>query len=139
MFMLITYITCFAIYLGTQQCINFHFRGNIPSFMTENNSSRFFLDAWYLRSNSKPSRLAPTMPNTSAKSHTTPTHSQTRWYSAELPESPASGPYLNDDCQPPTDGIRADEKNPALVGVSVLSELSRAVILLEKRQQNKGR
>ena len=42
MFMLITYITCFAIYLGTQQCINFYFRGNISSFMTENNSSRFF-------------------------------------------------------------------------------------------------
>ena len=42
MFMLITYITCFAIYFGTQQCINFHFRGNISSFMTENNSSRFF-------------------------------------------------------------------------------------------------
>ena len=42
MFMLITYITCFAIYLGTQQCIKFHFRGNISSFMTENNSSRFF-------------------------------------------------------------------------------------------------
>ena len=42
MFMLITYITCFAIYLATQQCINFYFRGNISSFMTENNSSRFF-------------------------------------------------------------------------------------------------
>ena len=42
MFMLITYITCFAIYLGTQQCINVYFRGNISSFMTENNSSRFF-------------------------------------------------------------------------------------------------
>ena len=42
MFMLITDITCFAIYLGTQQCINFYFRGNISSFMTENNSSRFF-------------------------------------------------------------------------------------------------
>ena len=42
MFMLITYITCFAIYLETQQCINFYFRGNISSFMTENNSSRFF-------------------------------------------------------------------------------------------------
>ena len=42
MFMLTTYITCFAIYLGTQQCINFYFRGNISSFMTENNSSRFF-------------------------------------------------------------------------------------------------
>ena len=42
MFILITYITCFAIYLGTQQCINFYFRGNISSFMTENNSSRFF-------------------------------------------------------------------------------------------------
>ena len=40
-FMLITYITCFAIYLATQQCINFYFRGNISSFMTENNSSRF--------------------------------------------------------------------------------------------------
>ena len=40
--MLVTYITCFAIYLGTQQCINFYFRGNISSFMTENNSSRFF-------------------------------------------------------------------------------------------------
>ena len=40
--MLITYITCFAIYLGTQQCINFYFRGNISAFMTENNSSRFF-------------------------------------------------------------------------------------------------
>ena len=25
MFMLITYITCFAIYLATQQCINFYF------------------------------------------------------------------------------------------------------------------
>ena len=47
MFMLITYITCFDIYLGTQQCINFYFRWNISSFMTENNSSRFFLDAWY--------------------------------------------------------------------------------------------
>ena len=42
MFMLITYITCFAIYLATQQCINFYFRGNISSFMTKNNSSRFF-------------------------------------------------------------------------------------------------
>ena len=42
MFMLITYITCFAIYLATQQCINFYFRRNISSFMTENNSSRFF-------------------------------------------------------------------------------------------------
>ena len=42
MLMLITYITCFAIYLATQQCINFYFRGNISSFMTENNSSRFF-------------------------------------------------------------------------------------------------
>ena len=42
MFMLITYITCFAIYLTTQQCINFYFRGNISSFMNENNSSRFF-------------------------------------------------------------------------------------------------
>ena len=50
MFMLITYITCFAIYLGTQQCINFYFRGNVSSFMTENNSSRFFLDAWYVNS-----------------------------------------------------------------------------------------
>ena len=48
MFMLIPYITCFAIYLGTQQCIHFYFRGNISSFMTENNSSRFFLDAWYM-------------------------------------------------------------------------------------------
>ena len=28
--------------LATQQCINFYFRGNISSFMTENNSSRFF-------------------------------------------------------------------------------------------------
>ena len=42
MFMLITYITCFAIYLATQQCINLYFRGNISPFMTENNSSRFF-------------------------------------------------------------------------------------------------
>ena len=42
MFMLITYITCFAIYLATQQRIHFYFRGNISSFMTENNSSRFF-------------------------------------------------------------------------------------------------
>ena len=42
MCMLITYITCFAIYLGTQQCLKFYFRGNISSFMTENNSSRFF-------------------------------------------------------------------------------------------------
>ena len=42
MLMLITYITCFAIYLATQQCINFYSRGNISSFMTENNSSRFF-------------------------------------------------------------------------------------------------
>ena len=41
-FMLITYITCFAIYLGTQQCVNFYFQGNISSFMAENNSSRFF-------------------------------------------------------------------------------------------------
>ena len=41
MFMLITYITCFTIYLATQQCINFYFWGNISSFMTENNSSRF--------------------------------------------------------------------------------------------------
>ena len=41
MFMLTTYITCFVMYLGTQQCINFYFWGNIPSFMTENNSSRF--------------------------------------------------------------------------------------------------
>ena len=47
MFMLITYITCFAIYLGTQQCIHFYFRGNISSFMTENNSSRFFPDACF--------------------------------------------------------------------------------------------
>ena len=42
MFMLITYITCFAIYLTTQQCINFYFRGNFSSLMNENNSSRFF-------------------------------------------------------------------------------------------------
>ena len=42
MFMLMTYITCFAIYLATQQCINFYFRVNISTFMTENNSSRFF-------------------------------------------------------------------------------------------------
>ena len=27
MFILITYITCFAIYLATQQCINFYFEG----------------------------------------------------------------------------------------------------------------
>ena len=48
MLMLISYITCFAIYLATQQCIHFYFGWNISSFMTENNSSRFFLDAWYL-------------------------------------------------------------------------------------------
>ena len=42
MFMLITDITCFAIYLATYQCIYFYFWGNISSFMTENNSSRFF-------------------------------------------------------------------------------------------------
>ena len=42
MLMLITYITCFAIYLATQQRINFYFRRNISLFMTENNSSRFF-------------------------------------------------------------------------------------------------
>ena len=48
MFMLITYNTCFAIYLATKQCINCYFRGNSSSFMTENNSSRFFLDAWYV-------------------------------------------------------------------------------------------
>ena len=40
--MLVTYNTCFAIYLATKQCINFYFRGHISSFMTENNSSRFF-------------------------------------------------------------------------------------------------
>ena len=48
MFMLITYITCFAIYLATQQCIHFYFWGNVSSVMTENNSSRFFLDAWHV-------------------------------------------------------------------------------------------
>ena len=52
MLMLISYITCFAIYLATQQCINFYFRWNISSFMTENNSSRFFQDAWYISRNS---------------------------------------------------------------------------------------
>ena len=50
MFMLITYITCFAIYLGTQQCKKNYFRGNNSSFMTENNSSRFFLDALRVKS-----------------------------------------------------------------------------------------
>ena len=42
MFMLISYITGFAIYLATQQGTNFYFRWDISSFMTENNSSRFF-------------------------------------------------------------------------------------------------
>ena len=42
MLMLMTYITCFAIFLATQQCINFYFRVNTSSFMRENNSSRFF-------------------------------------------------------------------------------------------------
>ena len=42
MFMLIAYITCFAIYLAKQQCINLYFRWNISPFMTENNSSGYF-------------------------------------------------------------------------------------------------
>ena len=47
MFMLITYITCFAIYLATQQCINFYFQVTVSSFVTEYNRSRFSGDPVY--------------------------------------------------------------------------------------------
>ena len=42
MFILITGITCFVIYVATHQCISFYFRVNMSSLITENNSSRFF-------------------------------------------------------------------------------------------------